>query len=101
MVLNTVDADTAARSIHVIKPGGVLVSVAGAAPADACAQARIRCEATGRVTGEMLGSVSQLAGEGMLAVRIERRLSLEEVGQGWDLGRQGHTGGKMIIEVGR
>ena len=54
VVVNTVDADTGSRSIKVVKPGGIIVSVVGPAPAEACAAAKIRCEQTGRVTGELL-----------------------------------------------
>src|SRR5215469_10679754 len=54
VVLNTVDADTGSRSIAVIRPGGILVSVAGAAPTAQCEAAHIRCAVTGHATGEML-----------------------------------------------
>lgn len=93
MVLNTVDADTGLRSLHVLKPGGILVSVVGATPAEACAAAKVRCAVTGSVTGEMLSHV------GRLAVRIERTFTLDQAAQAWEAGRQGHTAGKMIVEV--
>jgi NADPH:quinone reductase-like Zn-dependent oxidoreductase len=101
VVLNTVDADTGARSIKVLKPGGVLVSIVGDPPADACAAAKIRCAVTGRVTGEMLKSVSDLAQEGKLSVQVDRKLSLDEVAQAWELSRQGHVGGKISLQVSR
>jgi NADPH:quinone reductase-like Zn-dependent oxidoreductase len=101
VVLNTVDADTNTRSIGVIKPGGILVSVVGPPPADACAAAQIRCAIPGPVTGEMLGALSDLASGGKLRVNIERRLPLAEAAQAWDLNREGHTGGKIILEVSR
>jgi NADPH:quinone reductase-like Zn-dependent oxidoreductase len=41
VVLNTVDADTNVRSIAMVKPGGILVSVVGAPPAARCAAAQI------------------------------------------------------------
>ena len=53
MVLNTVDADTGARSISVIKPGGIFVSVVGPPPAAQCEAAKVRCAVTGSATGEM------------------------------------------------
>jgi NADPH:quinone reductase-like Zn-dependent oxidoreductase len=99
VVLNTVDAETAARSIKVLKPGGILVSVAGEPPADACAAAKIRCAVTGKVTGELLKPVSDLAEQGKLAVQIDRQLSLDEVAQAWELSKQGHVGGKIILKV--
>jgi NADPH:quinone reductase-like Zn-dependent oxidoreductase len=99
VVLNTVDADTGARSIAVLKPGGILVSVAGAAPAEQCEAAHIRCAVTGHATGEMLSSVSQLADEGKFRIHIDRQFPLAEAAQAMELNRQGHTGGKIILEV--
>ncbi len=101
VVLNTVDADTGARSIGIIKPGGIFVSVVGPPPAAQCAAARIRCAVTGSATGEMLGHVSELAAQGKLHVHIDRRLPLAQAAEALDLNRQGHTGGKIILEVSR
>lgn len=101
VVLNTVDADTGARSIGVIKPGGILVSVAGAAPATQCEAARVRCAVTGHATGEMLGALSELADEGKFRIHIDRQFPLAEAAQALELNRQGHTGGKLILDVTR
>jgi len=101
VVFNTVDADTGARSIAVLKPGGILVSVTGSAPAAQCEAAKTRCSVTGFVTGEMLPALSALAEEGKLHVHIARRFPLAEAVQALELNRQGHTGGKIILEVSR
>lgn len=101
VVLNTVDADTAARSIGVVKPGGILVSVAGAAPAEQCEAARIRCAVTGHATGEMLGSLSALADQGRFRIHVDRRFPLAEAAKALELNRERHTGGKIILEVSR
>ncbi len=99
VVLNTVDADTGVRSIGVIKPGGIFVSVVGPPPDAQCAAARVRCAVTGSATGEMLGHVSELAAQGKLHVPIDRKMALADAAQALDLNRQGHTGGKIILEV--
>jgi NADPH:quinone reductase-like Zn-dependent oxidoreductase len=101
VVLNTVDADTGARSIGIIKPGGILVSVVGPASAAQCEAAKIRCAVTGSATGEMLGHVSDLASQGKLHIHIDRRMPLAEAAKALELNRQGHTGGKIILEVAR
>ncbi len=101
VVLNTVDAETGARSIAVLKPGGILISVAGAAPAAQCEAARIRCAVTGPATGEMLGSLSELADQGKFRIHIDRRFPLAGAAKALELNRQGHTGGKIILEVSR
>jgi len=100
VVLNTVDTETGARSVRLVKPGGILVSVAGAGPAAAqCEAAKIRCAVTGHVTGELLGSLTDLAEAGKLRIPIDRRFPLAEAAQALELNRQGHTGGKIILEV--
>ena len=101
VAFNTVDADTGARSIAIVRPGGILVSVAGAAPAAQCEAAQIRCAVTGRVTGEMLGSLSALADEGKLAIHIDRQFPLADAAKALALNHQGHTGGKIILAVSR
>jgi NADPH:quinone reductase-like Zn-dependent oxidoreductase len=101
VVLNTVDAETGARSIAVVRPGGILVSVAGAAPDAQCAAARIRCAVTGPATGEMLGALSALADQGKFRVHIDRQFPLADAAQALQLNREGHTAGKIILEVSR
>ena len=99
VVLNTVDVDTGSRSIAVLKPGGILVSVSGASPGAQCEAARIRCAVTGHATGETLASLTELADEGKFRIHIERTFPLAEAAQALELNRQGHTGGKIILEV--
>lgn len=99
VVLNTVDADTGARSIGIIKPDGILVSVVGATSADACRDAKIRCMQSGRITGERLSRLSELADTGKFKVVIDRRFPLKEAAAAWTVGRQGHTGGKSVLIV--
>ena len=101
VVLNTVDADTGARSVAVVKPGGLLVSVIGAAPDAQCEAAKIRCAVTPHATGEMLGSLSELADRGKFHVHIDQRFPLAEAAKALELNHQGHTGGKIILEVSR
>jgi NADPH:quinone reductase-like Zn-dependent oxidoreductase len=101
VVLNTVDADTGARSVGIVKPGGILVSVAGAAPAAQCEAAKIRCAVTGPAAGKLLGSLSELADQGKFRVHIDRQFPLAEAAKALELSRQGHTGGKIILEVSR
>jgi NADPH:quinone reductase-like Zn-dependent oxidoreductase len=101
VVLNTVDADTGARSMRVLRRGGTLVSVVGQPPADQCAAAEIRCAITGSVTGEMLPFIVDLANQGKLRVNVEAVLPMSEAARAWELSRAGHTRGKLILDVSR
>jgi NADPH:quinone reductase-like Zn-dependent oxidoreductase len=99
VVLNTVDADTGARSIAILRPGGILVSVSGAALPAQCTAARIRCAVTGHATGETLGELRELADQGKFRIHIDQRYPLAEAAKALELNRRGHTGGKIILEV--
>jgi NADPH:quinone reductase-like Zn-dependent oxidoreductase len=99
VVVNTVDAETGSRSIKVVKPGGILVSVVGPTPPEPCAMAKIRCEQTGRVTGELLRPVVDLANQGRFAISIDQRLTLADASKAWESNRAGHTRGKIVLTV--
>lgn len=99
VVVNTVDLDTGTRSIKVVKPGGIIVSVVGPTPPEPCAAAKIRCEQTGRVTGELLRHVVDLANEGKFAISIEQKLTLADAAKAWESNRAGHTRGKIVLTV--
>ncbi|HEY8507191.1 MAG TPA: NADP-dependent oxidoreductase [Steroidobacteraceae bacterium] len=99
MVLNTVDRETGMRSMSIIKSGGILVSIVGPMPAEACAAAKIRCAETGRANGELLSNVVELAEAGQFRVSIEQRLTLADTEKAWESNRKGHTRGKIILRV--
>jgi NADPH:quinone reductase-like Zn-dependent oxidoreductase len=101
VVLNTVDAPTGERSVRVLKPGGVLVSVVHALPDAQCATAKIRCEITGPVTGAYLGALADLVDHHQLRVVVDQKLPLADAAKAWELSRGGHTAGKIVLEVSR
>ncbi len=99
MVLDTVDLDTGLRSLGVLRPNGILVSIVGALPEERCSAARVRCAVTGTATGAMLPQVAQLADSGRLRVSIEEVLPLAEAAAAWGRNRAGHTRGKIILRI--
>jgi NADPH:quinone reductase-like Zn-dependent oxidoreductase len=103
LVLNTADADTTARSIAVVRPGGTLVSIVGPPNPEACAAAKIRCARPNRETGasnaDMLARVVELADAGKFKVFVDSTYSLADAAKAWDKSREGHARGKLIIVV--
>jgi len=103
LVLNTAAADTTARSIAVVRPGGTLVSIVGPPNPEACAAAKIRCARPNRETGapnaDMLAQVVELADAGKFKVFVDGTYSLADAAKAWDKSREGHTRGKLIIAV--
>jgi len=99
LVLNTADADTNARSVGVVKKGGILVSVVGAPSADACTAAGIRCSGVGSVNGQMLPAIVDFANGNKFQIHIEQRMPLADAAKAWELNRAGHTRGKIVLVV--
>ncbi len=103
VVLNTENAETNMRSIAVVRPGGVLVSVVGPPNAIACAAANIRCGRPDRETGasvaDILARVADLVDAGKLKVPVQEVFSMEDAGKAWNISRSGHARGKLIVRV--
>jgi NADPH:quinone reductase-like Zn-dependent oxidoreductase len=103
LVLNTANAETNARSIAVVREGGTLVSVVGSADAAACAAAKIRCARPdhnkGASNAEQLARIGELADAGKFKVYVDGTYSLAEAAKAWEKSRDGHTRGKLIIQV--
>jgi NADPH:quinone reductase-like Zn-dependent oxidoreductase len=98
-VLNTGDPDITVRSLGVLKPGGILVSVVGPPPTAQCEAAKVRCGVTGSATGEMLHFVSDLASQGKFHIHIDQQLPLADAAKAWEMNRKGHTAGKIVLAV--
>jgi NADPH:quinone reductase-like Zn-dependent oxidoreductase len=103
LVLNTANMETNARSIGVVREGGVLVSVVGPPDAAACAAAKIRCvrpdRGSGATNAEQLERVKELADAGKFQVIVDQVYAMTDAGKAWDKSREGHTRGKLIIRV--
>jgi NADPH:quinone reductase-like Zn-dependent oxidoreductase len=103
LVLNTANAETNARSIGVVREGGVLVSIVGPPNAASCAAARIRCGMPNRASGannaELLAKVGALADAGKLTVEVDGVYSMADADKAWRKSREGHTRGKLVISV--
>ena len=104
LVLNTVDEETAARSVKVLRAGGTLVTIAGRPPDEAaCAAAKISCVRPNREVGpsnaDMLARVMELADAGKFKVNVDEGFSMADAGKAWEKSRGGHTRGKLVIKV--
>jgi NADPH:quinone reductase-like Zn-dependent oxidoreductase len=102
-VLNTVDTETGVRSLKVLKPNGVIVSIVGPTPPDACSAAKVRCVVVDRTRGmpidQVLGEVMKLVEAGQYAVNIDAKVPLADVSKAWEMNRGGHTRGKIVLTV--
>ncbi|MEU7822434.1 NADP-dependent oxidoreductase [Catellatospora sp. NPDC049133] len=103
IVLDPVSGDTRARSLDVLRPGGILVSLLpGTDPGEAAkAAARgIRVE-TLLVEADRAGmnAVADLAAAGALRAHIEAVFPLADAAKAHALGETGRTTGKIVLTV--
>jgi len=103
VVLNTANMETNARSVGVVREGGVLVSIVGPPDEAACTAAKIRCARPDRTTGasiaDQLARVGELADAGKFKVVVDGVYPMADAAKAWEKSREGHTRGKLIIQV--
>jgi NADPH:quinone reductase-like Zn-dependent oxidoreductase len=91
------------RSLSVLRPGGILVSVPSGTSEDLVAKAK---ESKRRVTGFLvepdpvgLAGLSHLVEAGHLEVKVDRAFDLEYAAEAHCLAEAGHSGGKIVLRV--
>lgn len=103
VVLNTVDVDTGTRSLGVLKPNGILVTVVQPNLPDQCAAAKVRCVRPNRTVGpsvsELLGKIDELIDAGKFRVNVDKTIPLASAQDAWNLSREKHTRGKLVIVI--
>jgi NADPH:quinone reductase-like Zn-dependent oxidoreductase len=103
VVLDTIGGDTARRSIGVLRPGGLLVTIVGRRDSDLAA----RTEAAGRRFAGLsvepdypaLEALAALADSGQLRVHLQATLSLAEAAKAHELIEAGSVTGKIALTV--
>ncbi|MFE7547554.1 NADP-dependent oxidoreductase [Streptomyces gardneri] len=103
MVLDPLSGDTRARSLDVLRPGGVLVSLLPGADPDEAARAAardVRVE-TLLVEADHAGmmAVADLVASGALRAHIEAVFPLADAAKAHALGETGRTTGKIVLTV--
>ena len=103
VVLDTIGGETARRSIGVLRPGGLLVTIVGRRDAGLAA----RTEAAGRRFAGLsvepdypaLEALADLAGSGKLRVHLQATLGLAEAAKAHELLESGSISGKIALTV--
>lgn len=91
------------RSLPVLRPGGILVSIPSGVPPEVVAAAR---EINRRATGFLvepdpvgLAGISALVESGHLQVHVDRVFDLEQAAEAHRVAEAGHGGGKIVLRV--
>lgn len=103
VVLDCVGGDTATRSIEVLRPDGLLVTIVGRSDTELAARTRTAGRRFAGVAVEPdhvgLEALTGLAESGRLRVHVDRTIALDEVATAHRLLETGSTRGKIVLTV--
>jgi NADPH:quinone reductase-like Zn-dependent oxidoreductase len=100
MAFDTVGGDTTPSLIDVLRPDGILVTIAAAPPEQAAAERGVRAELLiMSPDGAELAQIAQLLAEGEIRVEIAARFPLEQIAQAHAMSEAGHTRGKIVLTI--
>jgi len=98
LVFDLIGRETSARALAALRPGGMLVSIAGGAQAHAAAGRGVRTAAL-LVEPDHAGleALAALAEAGRLRVEVEEVFPLEQAAEAHVRGERGRTRGKLVL----
>jgi NADPH:quinone reductase-like Zn-dependent oxidoreductase len=100
VILDTIGGDTQARSWKVLKPGGILVSIASPPDARVATDNGVRqAFVFTQPNAAQLAEIARLADAGKLKVTVETILPLSDATRGQELSERGHGRGKIVLRV--
>jgi NADPH:quinone reductase-like Zn-dependent oxidoreductase len=100
VVLNTIGGDYASRSLRVLRPGGLLLSIVGIQPeVAAAAQGRGLRSENMLVDADHVGmtEIARLAEAGTLRSVIAGTFPLDDIAKAHTVGESGHVAGKLVL----
>lgn len=98
VVFDTVGGETTATLVPTLRPGGVIVVIAGMPPESEAAAVGARAEMLSMTPDtEELTDIGQLVADGILRVEIEHTLPLADVSEAQGLSETGHVRGKIVL----
>jgi len=101
VAFDTVGGETTQSLLPTVREGGVLVTIAGAAPEQEAAQLGVRAELLIMSPNiDQLARIAELVAAGEVHVEIAETLPLAEVRRAHELSESGHTRGKIVLAVG-
>jgi NADPH:quinone reductase-like Zn-dependent oxidoreductase len=100
LALDTVGGETTEGLLRVLRQGGILVTIAAAAPTDAAEARGVRAELfSSRTDPEHLARIAALVDAGEVRVELSEVLPLSEIRRAHELSESGHTRGKIVLTL--
>jgi NADPH:quinone reductase-like Zn-dependent oxidoreductase len=100
VVVDTVGGEIPERSWQVLRPNGVLVTVAARLAPEAGQAHGVRAASAGRASPEKLKQVSELLEAKQLTPVVGTRFTLAEARQAQELAQTGHGRGRIVLHIG-
>jgi NADPH:quinone reductase-like Zn-dependent oxidoreductase len=100
VVLDTVGGEVQGRSLQALRPGGILVAVAGTPPEQAAAERGVRAAGVqGNPTADLLRTFAGLFDAGDLVPLLGPVFPLEQAAQAHAVSETGHGRGRIVLHV--
>lgn len=99
VVFDAVGGDVFVRSLQVLRPGGVLVTVAAQVPPEMGAAEGKRVVRGGRAAIENLAQIASLLSSGKLKTYVSAILPLADARKSHEMVQTGHTRGKIVLKI--
>ena len=101
LAFDTVGGETTETLLGTVREGGILVTIAGAAPEEAARALGVRAELLiMSPSSEQLTKVAELVAAGEVRVEIAAVFPLSEIQRAHELSESGHTRGKIVLATG-
>ncbi|MFN2569856.1 MAG: NADP-dependent oxidoreductase [Candidatus Dormibacteria bacterium] len=99
-VIDTVGGDVQERSLAVIKPGGIFVTIAGSANEDAARKRGVRAVSiSAEFSRERLEVIASLIDSGAVTTQVQAAFPLPEAPRAHALSETGHGRGRIVLEL--
>jgi NADPH:quinone reductase-like Zn-dependent oxidoreductase len=99
VVVDTVGGEIPERSWQVLRPGGVLVTVAAQLPPEAGPAHGVRAMTSARASSDRLGQISELIEARQLTPVVGAVFPLAEARQAHELSQTGHGRGRIVLHI--
>jgi NADPH:quinone reductase-like Zn-dependent oxidoreductase len=100
VVFDTVGFDTSARSIQVMKPGGLLIGIVTPVPVELAAEHQVQAKFfSAEANSEQLTEIANLIDAGKVKPHVSQVLKLDQAREALQQSQSGHVKGKLIMTV--
>lgn len=96
-VIDTVGGDLVERSLRVLRPNGIFVTVAARLAPDAANGHNVRAVSAGRASTENLKPIAELLETKKLSPVVGPRYTLDDARQAQELSQTGHGRGRIVL----